>query len=84
MTDTEYTPSLDDLRVAWMAHHIEATDESPMPMTKWEAEFRRGIEAEKAKAWDEGYEAWRGDGARRYWDASSPQANPYRKEQDRG
>jgi len=41
----EYTPTTGDVRVAWMAYHIDATDESPMPMSGWSDEFDRWLAA---------------------------------------
>lgn len=50
----EYTPTTSDIRVAWISINIDATDESPMPMTKWDREFDRWLTEVRATAWQEG------------------------------
>jgi len=83
-----YTPSLADGQSYYVAGRADArkraTGEQALDITPYSAEFDRMIEAVRAEAWDKGYGAGRGDGARRYWDGSNPVPNPHRKGQNNG
>ena len=86
---SEYTPIDSDIRTAWMVHHIDGTNESPMPMNEWESEFDRWLfEHDRLvaeRAWDEGFTRgfYAGQAYPDGTDASEPDIdNPYRKEQE--
>ncbi len=45
----EYAPTTSDIRVAWISNNIDATDESPMPISEWERQFDGWFARERAR-----------------------------------